>query len=204
MITAILFDYDGVLTLDRTGALTTNRYLSQATGLTFDAIDKAFAPYNADLNLGRITYRDIWQSVCEDLQFDIHFSLLEQAFRSTPVNDQLMALARRLKKAYSVGIITDNKKDRIDYLRKFQGLDSLFDPIVVSAERGQSKQDAAIFQHALRYLRVEPAEVVFVDNTLSNLTAAGLLGIHTILHDDTRNDVQATIAKLAELGVGVD
>lgn len=203
MIKAILFDYDGVLTLDKTGALTTNRYLSKATGLQFDAVEKAFGVYNADLNLGRITYHDIWKAVCEDLQFDINISLLEQAFLSTPLNDELIALARKLKADYAVGIITDNKRDRIDCLRKAQGLDSLFDPIIVSAEQGESKQNAAIFQHALRYLGVEPAEVVFLDNTPSNLVAPRVLGMHTVFHDDVLNDVQGTIAKLGDLGVHV-
>jgi putative hydrolase of the HAD superfamily len=38
---AVFFDFDGVLTLDRTGSLTTNRYLNQTTGIPLERIDAA-------------------------------------------------------------------------------------------------------------------------------------------------------------------
>ncbi|MDW9246882.1 hAD-superhydrolase subfamily IA, variant 3 [Burkholderia cepacia] len=70
--------------------------------------------------------------------------MLEEAFQSTPKNDAMFALARSLKPEYSLGIITDNKRDRIDSLKKSQGLDVLFNPIIVSAEFGSGKDGSAV------------------------------------------------------------
>lgn len=189
MIEAIFFDYDGVLTTDRTGSLTTCRYLSKASGVGYELIHSALSKYNEDLLLGNTTHRAIWQAVCESIGCELDFSLLEQAFLSTPPNDAMFALARKLRKRYAVGIITDNKKDRIDCLRKSQGLDELFAPVIVSSERGCGKQSPSIFEQALQELRISPQKAFFVDNTPINLVAAKGLGMHTYLHDDELNDV---------------
>jgi HAD superfamily hydrolase (TIGR01509 family) len=197
VIAAVFFDYDGVLTTDRTGSLTTNRYLSKASCVDYERIRAAFSPYNADLTLGKTTHKAIWRSVCRAIGQELDFSLLEKAFLSTPINAAMFGLARSLRKEHTVGIITDNKKDRIDCLRKVQELDELFSPIIVSAEVGVTKESPAMFEIALRKLRIRPEEAVFVDNTPANLVAAEALGIKTYLHDDEVNDVEKLVTTLA-------
>jgi HAD superfamily hydrolase (TIGR01549 family) len=198
VIKAIFFDYDGVLTTDKTGSLTTNRYLSKLSGVEYEVLKDAFAPYNKDLLLGRTTHAEIWGAVCEAIQHDLDFDWLEQAFLSTPQNVSMFALARKLKPGYTLGIITDNKKDRIDCLRKAQSLDDVFNPIVVSAEFGSGKGSPAVFEHALHRLGLRPEEAIFVDNTVDNLVAPRHIGMHAILHDDARNDVEGLIATLRD------
>jgi len=202
MIKAIFFDYDGVLTTDKTGSLTTNRYLSQMADVEYEAVQAAFSKYNPDLLVGKITHREIWDAVCEAMHREIDFSLLEQAFLSTQandaINDAMLALARRLKPKYALGIITDNKKDRIDCLRTSQGLDALFNPIVVSAEFGSGKDSAAVFEFALHCLDVRPEETLFIDNNPENLIAPQALGMGVIFHDDEKNDMGKLVTVLTE------
>src|SRR3982751_4578729 len=114
MLKVIFFDLDGVLTVDKTGSLTTTRYLSQATGVELPRVQAAFARRNADLTLGRCTHASSWAGICRDLGTDIDMKSLHEAFASTPMNEPMLALARQLKLNYSVGMITDNKVDRID------------------------------------------------------------------------------------------
>ncbi|WP_307873399.1 HAD family hydrolase [Burkholderia sp. Se-20378] len=196
VIKAIFFDYDGVLTTDRTGSVTTIRYLSEQSGVEYDILRNAFARHNADLLLGKTTHKAIWRAVCESARHELDFGWLEAAFLSTPANAGMFDLARRLEPFYALGIITDNKKDRIDCLRKAQRLDDLFDPIVVSAERGSGKEGAAVFEYALGCLDVKPEEAIFIDNTSENLIVPRQLGMHAILHDDSRNDIDGLIATL--------
>jgi FMN phosphatase YigB (HAD superfamily) len=198
VIKAIFFDYDGVLTTDKTGSLTTNRYLSKMMTVDYDTIRKAFAQYNGDLLVGKTTHRAIWEAVCEAARCKIDFALLEQAFLSTPANDAMFALARRLKPKYKLGIVTDNKRDRIACLRKSQDLDALFNPIVVSAEFGSGKDSSAVFEYALRCLDIRPEEGVFIDNNPLNLIAPSALGMGVILHDDEKNDIDKLAATLTD------
>ena len=201
MIKAVFFDYDGVLTTDKTGSQTTTRYLSEVTGLELSALKAGFARFNKDLTLGKSTHAQIWPELCRALGRELDIQLLYQAFESTPKNSEVFSLARRLRKRHSVGIITDNKKDRIDYLKHCQDLGALFDPIVVSAEIGSDKGSPEIFLHALRLAGVSPKEAVFVDNNADNLGAPGALGINTIFHDDEKNDIDALLGSLDALGV---
>ena len=196
MIRAILFDFDGVLTTDKTGSLTTIAYLSERTGLPSQLLWNAFVPFNDDLLYGRTSHAEIWPRVCQALGTDLEFALLEGAFGSTPMNLEMMGLARSLRARYALGIVTDNKKDRIDYLKHHVHLDSLFSPIVVSAEFGSGKDRTGIFTEALKLLSVEPQEAIFIDNSKANLIAADALGIHTIHFDDRINDINALASTL--------
>ncbi|WOB06303.1 HAD family phosphatase [Piscinibacter gummiphilus] len=201
LIRAVFFDYDGVLTRDKTGSFTTCRSLAQQTGLPFEAIRAALQPHNDALNLGRTTHEAIWPSVCATLKRDIPLGFLTIAFESTPLDDEVMSLARQLATRYRVGLITDNKRDRIDHLRLYQRLDAVFDPIVVSSVVGMGKDSAGIFEHALAVSGVQPQQAVFIDNSPDNLLTAAALGLHTVHFDDERRDVAALILALQRLGV---
>ena len=198
MIKAVFFDFDGVLTRDKTGSLTTTRYLSQKTGIGYEQIRDAFKKYNNDLNLGRTTHEEIWPNVCRELRRKIDIVLLREAFESTPMNNGMFRLARSLKEHYSVGIITDNKKDRIEHLKRYVGLPSVFDPIVVSADIGSGKENTLIFERALKQLGIAASESVFVDNTRDNLVAPDTLGMKTVYFDDEKNDLQELVTTLKE------
>ncbi|WP_231137380.1 HAD family hydrolase [Chromobacterium paludis] len=199
----MLFDFDGVLTTDKYGSDATNRYLAQTTGLAFARVDQALERHNDALLLGRLTHRDVWPEVCRELGWNIDYGVLDAAFRSTPMNADVLALARQLHGRVRLGIITDNKADRMDCLRRMHGLDAWFDPIVVSAEAGVSKADAAIFEHACRLAGLRPAQCLLIDNSRRNLDTAAAAGLATLFHDDARNDVAALRGALARmLGAG--
>ena len=202
MIKAVFFDYDGVLTRDKTGSLTTNRFLSEQTGLPYDAVERAFRRHNEALNEGESTYRDIWPVVCAELKRRIPFDFLIGAFASTPINDEMLRLCRDLKRRYAVGIVTDNKKERFDYLQRHQRLTEVFAPIVVSAVVGCTKAHPAIFRRALARSNVAPQESIFIDNTRGNLVVPAALGMKTVHFDDEKNDV-AGLARLLRVEFGV-
>jgi|SRR5450755_1432469 HAD superfamily hydrolase (TIGR01549 family) len=204
MIRAIFFDYDGVLTTDKTGSLTTNRYLSKSTGIDHELIREAFLKYNKDLNTGKIAHSEILEDLCTALNCEISQDLLRRAFESTPMNDGMFRLARKLRETYRLGIITDNKKDRMDHLRRFQELESLFDPIVVSSEVGSSKESSEIFKHALGCLKICAKDSIFIDNNMKNLVVPNALGMNTVFYDDERNDIEELISILkGKFGIGV-
>jgi putative hydrolase of the HAD superfamily len=197
-VKAILFDFDGVLSTDKTGSLTTLRYLSAQTGISYEKLSAAFKRFNSDLNLGKVTHEEIWPNLCDSLGCQVDLSLLPRAFESTPLNVGMFELALRLKANHSVGIITDNKKDRIDHLKLHLGLPELFDPILVSAEVGCSKSEVGIFRRALSYLRIEAKDCVFIDNSEGNLRVAESLGINGVYFNDEVNDIEALVRTLKE------
>ena len=202
MIHAVFFDYDGVLTRDRTGSLTTNRFISLETGIPYDDVRRAFARHNRGLNLGEVGYADVWPTVCSDLGYELPLDLLVAAFQSTPVNEEMMRLAHDLSGRFRIGIITDNKKERIAHLRTFQRLTDLFDPIVVSSEVGCSKDDPRLFRCALDHCGIAADQSVFIDNTPGNLVTAAAVGMNVVHFDDESNDMSRLVSLLdREFGV---
>jgi len=202
-IKAVLFDFDGVLTTDKTGSLTTTRFLSKRAGIDLARVQSVFRNFNDDLTLGRTTHTRVWESICEGLGKSLSIELLKEAFESTPMNARMLELARDLHPRYSVGIVTDNKKDRIDHLKQIHNLPSLFDPIAVSAEIGVAKDSPEMFLGVLRHLNANPNECVFIDNSHENLVAPRSLGINTIYFDDETQDFEALSSALKGLGVAV-
>jgi FMN phosphatase YigB (HAD superfamily) len=204
VIRMIFFDYDGVLTTDKSGSLTTFRYLSETSGIASSTISAAFSPYASDLYTGGVSHAQIWHQACEAMGQALDIGLLTRAFESTPLNTAMFSLARRLSANYWVGIITDNTRDRMEHLRNHQGLDALFDPIVVSADVGSGKHGERIFLHATARAGVAPGECIFIDNSQANLVVARALGMHAVFHDDGKNDIGALTHSLQLLGVHLE
>jgi putative hydrolase of the HAD superfamily len=195
-IDCVFFDYDGVLTTDATGSATTCRYLGSVSGVPFDRIKSAFARHNRALTLGQLTHEDVWPDICAAIGRALPLQSLTDAFDSTPANAAMFDLARRLRTACRVAIITDNKLDRMRRLNSVQQLDQLFDPVVVSAAEGCSKSSRELFQIALAKAQVPAARSVFIDNDRGNVAVAAACGLHAIHFDHVRNDVAALAARL--------
>jgi putative hydrolase of the HAD superfamily len=198
-IKGVFFDYDGVLTTDKTGSLTTCRHLSSRTGIELNVLANVLHSFNPDLSVGKRSYTEIWPEVCSMLGQRVPLELLAEAFESTPKNAPMFALANELRRSSVVGIITDNKKDRMDHLRKVQRLDELFSPIVVSAEVGYTKEDAQIFETALAGCGLPASSCLFIDNSRANLLRPQALGMHTIHFDDESKDVAGLRRSLTEV-----
>ncbi len=195
-IGCVFFDYDGVLTTDRTGSTTTCRFLSRRTGISLDRVSAALAKHNKALTLGLTSHVEVWPQVCEDLGENLPLLLLQEAFDSTPINVAMFELGAQLRHKCRVGIITDNKADRMRRLRVVQELDAHFDPIVVSAEVGRSKSSPALFEHALAGIGLIAGQTVFIDNDARNVAVAALLGMNAIHFDDAVNDVRGLADRL--------
>jgi FMN phosphatase YigB (HAD superfamily) len=198
VIKAVFFDYDGVLTKDTTGTSTTCRYLSERTGIPYESLRRAFEVRGGDVRVGKLTRADTWPEICKMLGRDIALTHLTKAYESTPLNDEMFDLARSLRGRYTVGIITDNSRDRFDHLKLYQRLPELFAPIVVSAEVGCTKSGEAIFHGALAAAGVDAGNALFIDNTRSNLELAEMLGMKAVYFDDASKDVTALISRLAD------
>ena len=191
MIRSIFFDFDGVLTLDASGSLSILNYLSGRTGISLSLLEDAYYKYNTDLLDGRLTHRDIWAGFCAQIGMEIDFSLLTDSFIHTPIDTDMLAYAAELHGQYRLAMVTDNKADRMNTICSHYHLNELFDVVAVSATFHSGKAHPEIFVDTLRQLNCLPAECIFIDNTASNLTIPGQMGIHTILYDDRSRDLPA-------------
>ncbi len=189
MIKGIFFDFDGVITLEKQGTPPIISYIAKETGLPIKSVEAAYRKYNRALLCGEITHKDMWQDFCEELQSDIDYEILTEAFLNITLEQTVIAYIKELKEKYIIGMITDNKVDRIETILKKLNLQDLFDVVVISAEVHTGKTEERIFEVALDRSGLEPQEIVFIDNTVRNLEVPAKMGFRTIHFDDEKRDL---------------
>lgn len=199
MIKAILFDFDGVLTVDKTGSQSIISFLAHKTGIPSEILGASYYKYNNGLLYGAITHKDIWPDFCKDIGRDLDFDILFEAFQNTKLDYEMLEFVEELKKTYKIGMITDNKCDRIEAILRFNKLNSLFDVVSISAEYQSGKEERTIFEKTRLLLNVIPSECVFIDNTKKNLVIPQQIGMHTILFDDEIRNIAAFKERLYHL-----
>lgn len=187
---AILFDFDGVLTIDKYGSDSILRYLGENTDAPIDVLKREYYKINRGLLNGEYTHKDVWSDYCKNVGYDIDFQILVDSFINTPLDWDMLSLVLELKTKYKIGMITDNKVDRITEILKYHNLTDLFDVVTISAECKCGKNDRKIFDLTLESLNVKPNDCVFIDNSEKNLVVPQELGIHTILFDDENRSIE--------------
>ena len=130
---------------------------------------------------------------------EVEYSVLIDSFKSTRLDEQMIALVQELKEKYLIGMITDNKCDRITTILDDRGLHSYFDVVAISASIHSGKDSRRIFEYALEALKVNASECVFIDNTEKNLLIPQQMGMNTILFDDESRDFPSFKRKLESI-----
>lgn len=189
MLKGIFFDFDGVITLENQGTPPTIAYIAETTGLPAEAVEKAYRRHNRPLLMGEVTHPDMWQQFCEELDTNINYEILIGAFLNITLDQAVVDYIRKLKEQYLIGMITDNKVDRIETILKEKGLEELFDVVVISAQVHSGKTEEKIFEEALKRSNLKPQECVFIDNTAQNLEVPASMGFRTVYFDDEKRNL---------------
>ena len=202
MIKAILFDFDGVLTTDATGSQSICNYICMKTGLDVEVFKKEYYKYNNDLLDGKINHENIWETFCKGINMSIDINTLYESFVNTPIDNKMMALIDELKQQnYIIGMVTDNKKDRIDNIVKYYEWNKIFDVITISAEIGSGKDYKEIFVKTIENINANADECVFIDNQEKNLIIPKSMGMNVIYFDHEKRNYEELILELKNLSI---
>ena len=204
MIKTIFFDFDGVLTTDKSGSYTTCKYIQGFIKyLSFEDILESYRKHHFDLLLGYVNHTDIWTDFCKSLGKSIPFDVLTNAFKNPPKNKKILELCNLLKKKFKLGVITDNSSDRFNVVKKEMNLCDIFVYYIVSGDIGSRKDNEINFKKALEMSNTKPNDRIFIDNNRVNLVVPNKLGFNTIYHDHEKNNINILINKLNKYGVSV-
>ncbi|VVB59923.1 Glyceraldehyde 3-phosphate phosphatase [uncultured archaeon] len=199
MIKAIFFDFDGVLTNFEYGSYTVCYNLSQKTGIPTDKLVSCYHQHTGGLDIGKIEDKDFWGAFCRCVGCEIGITLLDYAFRNVSMNEKMLELAKKLRKNYKVGIITDNSKGRFNAIIDEFKLRDIFDALILSADVGATKKEEVIFRRALDSLKLKPQECIFIDNSARNLEVPKRMGFKTIHYDFQKKDFDSLLTQLKTL-----
>jgi epoxide hydrolase-like predicted phosphatase len=193
MVSAVVFDYGGVLTTPLREAIRAWQAADGIDPASFTEMLKEWLSPNgqADSPLHRLE-----TGALSATEFSIRLAarlraidgrridpdgLLSRLFAGLRPEPAMLALARHLREqGLAVGVLSNSWGN--SYPRQL--LDSLFDPVVISGEVGLRKPLPAIYELTCQRLGLPASQVLFVDDAEPNVAGARAVGLPAIRHTD--------------------
>jgi epoxide hydrolase-like predicted phosphatase len=150
----------------------------------FDSIDSWYVKSIE----GKISEEDLKINLSKNLK--VYPSFLEKIYvqqykKKFKRNDFLYSLIPKLKKSFSIGILSDQWHLSKKALLPKKDLDK-FETKIISCDVGTRKPDEEIFKIALEKTKVSPSQILFIDDQEWNILAAHKFGFKTILFMDNK------------------
>lgn len=114
------------------------------------------------------------------------------------LDERVVDLARRLRRSYRIGLLSNSTRRLEGELLGPTGLGDLFDVVVNSARVGIAKPDVRIYRLAAERIGAEPTACVHIDDLPANVEGAREAGFHAVHY---RGDYSALERELRALGV---
>ncbi len=199
---AVIFDIGGVLT---SSPVTAIREHAAELGVDYAILGPMIADH--DLSWSRWERSELTQAEffaafeAEARERGLSITgagVMEAAFGTQTVREEMVAVVRYLRDHVRVGAITNNVIREADAPTRPGALDlaSLFEVVIESAKAGIRKPDPRIDPMACDALGVRPQEAAFLDDMGVNLKGARALGMTTIKVDHTLSAIDELEAAL--------
>jgi len=176
----------------------------EMTGLPDAKTDVFKTPYFEDLWLeldrGTLSEAQIAAQVAAETELsEVEVNLYFAAVRESLIDfKESIDLIRQMKdQGIKMYVLSNMGLVNAKYLRQREYFE-LFDGIVISAEEKLIKPDTELFQLVIDRYQLDPAQIVFIDDSLPNITAAESLGMHGV-HFDASSESYLKIKKYFNL-----
>lgn len=177
----VYFDINGVMVRFFNRALTA---AAQDTGKPIDVVETLFWRHNDSACRGQLSLSQLNAIFAKELQmesFDWQ-SYYMDAVEPTPEVSELISWVAG---NYEVGILSNSMGGFVDELKNRGYVpDIAYTAVVDSSKAGLIKPDPKIYEMAVQLAAVEPHEILLVDDTRANLTAADRAGWQVLWFDD--------------------
>jgi putative hydrolase of the HAD superfamily len=187
-IKAILFDLGNVL-IDFDHYIAAKRISAYSTKSAGEIFELFFdSPLTADFECGRISDRDFFLQVKAMLGLSIAYAefvpIWNEIFFLSEKNRAVYALAKRLKKNYSLGLVSNINALHYVYLKSKFPVFDVFHQLMTSFEFGVQKPSPLIYAKAVQALGVNYQEVFYTDDRQDLIDSARSLGMQGFVFKD--------------------
>lgn len=160
--------------------------LSHETGVPVDQIETAFWHYNDEVCRGEMSFEDFNQAFGRRMGLKTLDWGKYYVEAVEPISE-MHALLPWVLEHYEVGLLSNIMPGMIDVLKKAGKIPTLpYHTIIDSSVVGAIKPEAKIYQIAQEKAGVPANQILFVDDSRTNLMAAEKLGWHVLWFDDYR------------------
>lgn len=180
----VYFDVNGVLVRFYQRAFSD---IAEDTGVSADSVEATFWHYNDAVCRGEMSLDEFNSVLAKRLGVDS----IDWAKYYLEGVEPIMEARRCLEEVaehYHIGLMTNIMPGLLKTLiaRDIVPQGITYDALVDSSEAGCIKPENAIYEHAARIAGMSPDQILFVDDSRTNLMAAERLGWHVLWFDDYR------------------
>ena len=182
-IRAVLFDYGGVIAEE--GFYNGLVDLAEKQSLDVHSMPEQGmkAVYDSGFVLGHGTAADFWALLRKRTGLEGNDDFLtDKIINGFQIRHWMIELVRGLRsKDYVVGILSD----QTHWLNELDSRDHFyheFDHVYNSYDLGKGKSDPSLFTDVVNNLKLQPAEVLFIDDSEKNIQTARKMGLRAILY----------------------
>jgi len=153
--------------------------------LNLEETTKVFQETIPSLSSGKIQELQFWKEIGKKINskslINLDESLCDSIFRKyARINEPVVQLSHQLKhKGFSLGLLSNTEVITYSIVEEMISMNH-FDYKFLSYKIGYAKPDKRIFHHVLANLPFEKTELLFIDDTFSNVEAALSEGINSI------------------------
>lgn len=189
----VYFDINGCLVRFYHQAFTR---ISADCDLPSDQVETAFWHYNAQVCRGAMTMHEFNAALGKRLHMP-SFEWFHYYLETTKATPGMHELVSWVAEHYGVGLLTNIMPGLVDVLRDVGLVPNIsYDVVIDSSAVHLVKPERAIYELAGAKAGVEPHEILFIDDSRTNLMAAEKLGWHVMWFDDAHPEV--SIARIRE------
>jgi HAD superfamily hydrolase (TIGR01509 family) len=171
--------------------------IAEDHGVPSDIVETAFWHYNDDVCRGTMSLDDFNRQLADRLNvksIDWRGYYLEAA-EPMPEMDDLLHWAID---NYKVGLLTNIMPGLLGSMRRSNQVPNIaYDSVVDSSEVGAIKPEDKIYEIATRQAGCDPSEILLIDDTRANLSAAEKQGWHVLWFDYARPEESIALIKNA-------
>lgn len=183
MIKAIAFDYGGVVKINQQDLI---KEICEYLKIEREVWRKEYFKINKMFNIEGKSFEEVILFLVA--KFDpsektrnYMIDLLKENDSLYHLNNELIIYIKKLKeKGYKIALLSNNSLTLRAKLIE-ENIFDLFDAIVISSEVGYMKPQPEIFEILFKKLKVNPNEVIFIDDSLKSLEKADEIGYIPIL-----------------------
>lgn len=152
--------------------------------LSVDKVENAFWHFNDDANLGKMSPVEFDRNMSKVLNIE-NFTWQERYLEAIEPIRSMQKLLVNLSKEMEIGLLSNISNGLIERMVKLRILPDInYKAIIDSSEVHEIKPNAEIYRIAENRSGYRGGEILFVDDSRTNLTSAEKFGWHVLWFDD--------------------
>jgi epoxide hydrolase-like predicted phosphatase len=186
-IQAFIFDFGGVFTRSDVVATWLREYDAQLGLAPGTLLNTLYSGETWEMaSTGHITREVFWEraGVSFEARLPAEFGRLRQGlFHVEPINEGMVALARRLRTRYRLALCSNALVDLQEVLAERPDIRELFDALIISWVAGLRKPDPTILSLSAERLGLPISACLLIDDKPRNTNVALALGMQAIVFE---------------------